>query len=270
MTSSATQPPAEPRPARRLGADEVHIWWMPVETETRWADALISLLSSGEERRRSSFHDAEEGRRWAVARGGLRAVLAAYTGRPPVSLRFCRGTYGKLELEGHQLSFSLTHSGDVAVYALARDRRVGVDAERVVPQRASLLVADTFLSAEASTRLRSQPAERFPREFFRLWTRHEALVKAIGTGLPDGEPDAAAVDWWVRELPFGPEYAAALAIEGGPCRVLLLGLRPQPGSHTPHGQREPSEPRAVNDGSRAVRLQGKGEATVPASDLLTL
>lgn len=240
---------------------------MPVETETRWADALISMLSSDEERRRSSFHDPQQGRRWAVARGGLRAVLADYAGQLPGSLRFYRGPYGKLELEEHALSFSLAHSGDVAVYALARDRRVGVDAERVVPQRASLLVADTFLSAESSTHLRSQPAERFPREFFRLWTQREALGKAIGTGLPDGQPDPAAAGWWVRELPIGPDYAAALAVEGGPCRV-LLGLRPQPGSHTPHRQREPSEPGAVNQRSRAMRLQEKRHATVAASDLL--
>lgn len=271
MTSSATQPPAEPRPARRLGAEEVHVWWMSLETEARCAEALIAALSRDEELRRSSFHDPEEGRRWALARGGLRAVLAAYAGQPPGSLRVCRGPYGKLELGEHPtIAFSLAHSGGVAVYAIARDRRVGVDAERIVRQRASLLVADTFLSTEASTRLRSQPAERFPREFFRLWTRHEALVKAVGTGLPDGDPDPAAAGWWVHELPFGPAYAAALAVEGGPCRVRLFRLRPQPASHAPHGQREPSEPRAVNDGSRAVRLQGKGQATVPASDLLTL
>ena len=242
---------------------------MPLEAETRWADALIGALSPEEQLRRSSFCDPEEGRRWALARGGLRAVLAAYVRQPPRALRLNHGPYGKLELEEHRLSFSVTHS-DIAVYALARDRRVGVDAERIVPQRASLLVADTFLSARSSTHLRNQPAERFPREFFRLWTRHEALAKAVGTGLPDGQPDPTPAGWWVCELPIGDAYAAAVAVEGDACPVLLVRLRPQPGNHAPDRQREPSQPRAVNHRSRAARLEGKGHATVPASDLLTL
>ena len=51
----------------------------------------------------------------------------------------------------------------------------------VDPARASLLVADAFMIARTALDQRSARAAtttRGPREFFRLWTRREALLKA--------------------------------------------------------------------------------------------
>ena len=81
---------------------------------------------------------------------------------------------GKPEVPGERC-LSLSHSGDLAVLALA-DRPVGVDVERIRPVPDAL--AGRVLTEEERTwRGGSEDA------FFFLWTRKEAALKCLGTGV---------------------------------------------------------------------------------------
>jgi 4'-phosphopantetheinyl transferase len=183
-------------------------------------DELRALLSTDERERAARFVRAEDGDRWASARGVLRALLARYADADPRALRFLAGPHGKPALAVPTgLRFNLSHSGDTALIAVALEHEVGVDVE--LPRRAvdHVGIARRVLGeAEAQWLAALDPSER-EREFLRAWVRWEAVLKCRGTGIGGAEQPHTGPDPWVAELPIAPPAAAALAVEHGPCTM---------------------------------------------------
>ena len=96
------------------------------------------------------------------------------------------GPHGKPELvgPGEDIPFNLAHTDGLALLAVAGSGRVGIDAEVV---RFGIEMEDMsrrfFAPAEADEILALAPDARLAA-FFACWTRKEAFVKALGTGLP--------------------------------------------------------------------------------------
>ena len=199
-------------------------------------------------------------------------LLAAYTGEPPDKLQLAFSSYGKPMLRSYALRFSVSHTDELALYAVTREGSVGIDVERVAPERASVLVAGAFLSAAATSHLRSCAPEQRAREFFRLWTRREAFLKAAGTGWSAQtstlENEAATAGWWIHELPVGAGHAAVVAVEGAACLVRLLCLELPFRDATPQPQGQLSDTRAMNHVTSAPGLQSERETPVPSRDRL--
>jgi 4'-phosphopantetheinyl transferase len=221
MPETRWMPPPE-RP--RIAAGTVDVWRADL---ARGGQRECELLSSEERARAARFVRADAGRRWAAARGILRALLGAYADVAPAALRFAEGPHGKPRiaswscgtLGGQRLRFNVSHSGDVALYAVALEREVGIDVE--LPHRAvdHVAIARRIFGEREAERLAGlDPAVR-EREFLRAWVRYEAVVKCRGTGIGGAVDPSAAAEPWVRELDVGPAAAAALAVEGGTCSV---------------------------------------------------
>jgi 4'-phosphopantetheinyl transferase len=184
-----------------LPEGEVHVWLVPLGRGPR------------------------PGERSARTHAALRLVLGGLTGEAPDGLRFERhcghcgdAGHGKPRLAGRtDLEFSISHSGELALIAVAHGRRVGADVERVRRRTDVLAIARGSLSARERHAIESLPAGEGRRaEFFRCWTRKEAYLKALGVGLAGGldtDPDEAA-GWQVSSLPPPPGYMAAVAGEG--------------------------------------------------------
>jgi 4'-phosphopantetheinyl transferase len=156
----------------------------------------------------------------------LRRVLALYLGEEPEGIRLERGEHGKprLAADPGRLAFNLSHSGDLALVAVAADREVGVDVERVKPERDLVALAERALAPEAAAVVREAAEPERARLFYELWTRHEARLKCLGIGLaarPAWPPPPVAVE----NLPIDPGFAAALAVsgEGIPIRCWTFG-----------------------------------------------
>ena len=142
----------------------------------------------------------------------LRALLGRWLERDPAGLRFVLGEHGKPALASGELEFSVSHSGDLVAIAVAEGRAVGIDVERVRDVEEERVADRLFAPAEAEA-LRSLPAAERTSEFFRLWTRKEAYVKALGTGIATGLSEVGE-GWTVVDLPVPPGYAGALAAAG--------------------------------------------------------
>jgi 4'-phosphopantetheinyl transferase len=150
-------------------------------------------------------------------------VLARYLGFAPSSLVLERTPLGKPRLRGSSLRFSLSHSGHVALVALARGHDVGVDVERIRPDVDRWAMVGHVLTARERRQLEGvTPAQR-AHAFLSMWTRKEALLKAAGVGLGIDpalvELDRASLravppalgsaqDWTVVDIPLEGHVAA--------------------------------------------------------------
>ncbi len=164
----------------------------------------------------------------------VRSVLAGYVGCSPETIRI-RREGGRPELATGScpgLSFNLSHSHCLALLAVARNARVGVDLEWVRRGIRVEALARRFFSAAEADRLCALPPTAREAAFFRTWVRKEAYVKALGAGVPAGlarftvpiaeygsprilstelEDDDSAFS--LHDLDLPPGYVGALAVE---------------------------------------------------------
>jgi 4'-phosphopantetheinyl transferase len=165
-----------------------------------------------------------------VSRAALRAVLGACLGEQPRRLTLLEegGKPRLADAPGRELDFSLSHSGGLALLAVARRLRVGIDLERLRAARFLEEVAERFFSEEERGELEPLRGGARRRAWFRLWTRREAAAKAQGLGILEhlGRfPDWSAArqeaeGWQVVDLLPARGYAGALCLEG---RALIAG-----------------------------------------------
>jgi 4'-phosphopantetheinyl transferase len=209
------------RVAAALGDAQVHLWRLPLHEPPCGLGPVLALLDDTESQRYRRFAAPVHARRFAVARAMLRVLLGAYGGHAPAELRFDEGHAGKPRLAAAftnvRLDFNVSHSAEVAVVGIARGLRLGVDVEvvRTVPNHEAIAHGN-FAPAEYE-RLMSLAPERRLAGFFAGWTRKEACVKAIGSGL------SAPLDRF--EVTLDPDAPAALlSIDGSAAAAAAWSL----------------------------------------------
>lgn len=149
--------------------------------------ASAALLSGAERQRASRFAFDRDRRRFIVARAQLRCLLAARLGVRPECVELVHGPRGKPALSRRfadsGLRFNVSHSEEVAVYAFALGREVGIDVEAIRLPRDADDVAARFFSRSEYEAYRALDRRDRPQGFFNCWTRKEAFIKARGDGL---------------------------------------------------------------------------------------
>jgi 4'-phosphopantetheinyl transferase len=212
-----------------LPTGAVHVWHADLSSVD---SDLAGLLSDAELARAERFPRTADGRLWARGRGLLRALLGRYLQRDPRTLRIEPDAHGKPKLLGGPgdaratsgsgsaasptLHFNLSHSGEIAVYALAAGP-VGVDVEVARRPVEALALAGRAFGAEEAKRLAELDPRSREREFLRAWVRHEAALKLLGTGI--GGRRAAQTPPWIGDLEIGPGAAAAVALDAEPSEL---------------------------------------------------
>jgi 4'-phosphopantetheinyl transferase len=121
----------------RLPPREVHIWWADRRAAST---AMESLLDDVERARLSSYRRREDRELFLVACALAKVAIGGYVDRRAADIRFvrtcssCGKPHGKPRLDeasGSAIEFSVSHSGDRTVVALAMGTPVGVDVERI-------------------------------------------------------------------------------------------------------------------------------------------
>ena len=223
--------------------NEVHVW--KVDLSVPWSELHDKAMAATDRQQAMRFRFALDRHRFSVARASLRMILSRYLNRNPATIDFERGAHGKPHLadsdDNRGLRFNVSHSNQLALIAVARDREVGIDIEFRKDDFGTYEVADRFFSAAEINQLKSVSDELRVEAFFNCWTRKEAYIKARGEGLsmPLDEFEVSLVPgtsaelisnvrepqeverWRFEDLYAAPGFAAALAVERGFSRLLL-------------------------------------------------
>ncbi|MEV1026098.1 4'-phosphopantetheinyl transferase superfamily protein [Streptomyces sp. NPDC050264] len=162
---------------------------------------------------------------YSSAHVGLRRLLSAYLDTDPRSLRMgrepcpcCDEPHGRPVLESPDapVHFSLSHSNGMALIGVSTVP-IGVDVEKV-PTAETARVCTPALHPDEQEELAGESAGVV--EFGQLWTRKEAYLKGLGTGLGrplaadylGGDPARRPDSWEVIDVPCGPQHVAAVAL----------------------------------------------------------
>lgn len=239
---SVPQPPQVAIAVPPVGTDEIHVWTFSPQAVPAEAEALVAYLSEHERHRAARMRHVDERHAFIVGRARVRQVLGGYVGQPPAQVDVVTRVDRRPTIAGAPawFDFSFSRCEGAHVCAIGRDRRLGVDVQRVgaVPPGVEGADAPSMTSRQAGIFspddliwLAARLPEHRDAARAELWTKKEAFAKAVGgltlslravevprTG--DGAINASLNArppqgrWLVRRFDAAPGVLGAVAAEG--------------------------------------------------------
>jgi 4'-phosphopantetheinyl transferase len=230
-----------------LRAGEMHVWRFSLDADSSVIEHLSNSLSPDEIERAERFLFDDIRRRFIVCRAAQRAILAAYLGELPHQLRFQYENLGKPSLSAMTgdppILFNLANSKSLGLLGVTQGVELGIDVEKIRAVQRLEGLAQRFFADIEIRQLESIGEEDREQAFFRIWTRKEALLKAVGKGLTfpldqvivsllEAEPcrvvhfgDDDPSTWWLAHLAPQSGYFGAVACRTEPRQIRTWTLR---------------------------------------------
>ncbi len=200
----------------QLHSGQIHLWRFSLDIVPALHQPQLTFLSVDELARADRLLDSQKQQQFTVARSCLRQLLAQYLELSPELVEFSYNGAGKpflTEKIRNNLTFNLSHSGSMAIVAVALDTEVGVDIEKIDCDLNFQAVATRYFSPAEIVQLRKASNFRQRRQFYRIWTAKEAVLKMVGSGFSATEPFAnLAQDCCCKNIFCTANYVSALAI----------------------------------------------------------
>jgi 4'-phosphopantetheinyl transferase len=257
-----------------LTVSEVHAWHGrisgPGSAPGEPCESDLALLSAGERERCRRFVRQADRVRFAAAHAAMRRVLARYLAAGPAEVRFgrtpccqCGSTeHGppRIDWPPTDITCNLSGSDGHWLLAVTRGRPVGSDIE--VPRDINVgQLASGCLTASEQQYLSGHSEDSRLREFYRCWTRKEAVLKACGVGLSSS----------LRELEVAPGLVGPVEVrhrcQAGPDLWIVQDLAAVP---RPAGAYQPGEPAWADEPAgtpaRLTPAAWLGAVAQPAAD----
>lgn len=205
-----------------MSPGELHVWLVHID---KLRDDSLPEATPGELARAARFSGVQQ-RRYLKSHRAMRSILATLTG---AELCFAITERGKPYLASiPELKFNIARSKSMAILAAALDIEVGADIERLHPLTDYMGIAERYLPPTTAAEFAAVFQPDPEREFFRRWTRTEAMLKATGEGLYGAGRELEG-EWTIQEIDAGARYAAAVAAPHPGLQVKLHQLsEPRP------------------------------------------
>lgn len=136
------------------------------------------FLSDEEEKKCARLVREQDRNSYRYRHGMLRQWLSEWSGIGEQTLEITQNVFGKPGAPATKLHFNMSRSGDLCAFAFAASD-IGVDIEVRRDSRPFLNIAGQHYHPDEKAVIISDD------DFFRIWTRKEAVMKAEGSGLND-------------------------------------------------------------------------------------
>jgi 4'-phosphopantetheinyl transferase len=163
-----------------LGKTEVYF----IETKdikSRYAE-LRNFTTSREQLKGDKFYFDEDRETYISCHALLRLILSKKLNIDPLYIPFINGRNTKPGLIGNPIYFNITHTREAFALAISRYYYVGIDLEKSSRNIDFSSVIETVFSKREREFILESPDDSRDR-FFLIWTRKEALLKSLGTGI---------------------------------------------------------------------------------------
>lgn len=203
-----------------IQAPGIELWLVDLlaEAAEHGAPTPGDWLDAAESERAARFHFERDAHRHRASHTALRHLLSQRTGVAAHALRFATGRHDKPRLDMTQApAFNMSHSGRWALIGIGGVAPIGVDIEAPREMDDLMALAErNFTSTECRELLALPEAGRL-RAFLRCWTRKEAVLKAVGSGL--------SIEPGLFEAGTAPERrTTTLPVSGQACEVTVASV----------------------------------------------
>ena len=227
----------------RIESSDVHIWQMQHDVFVKEKHKFSALLSDEEYKKAKSFQFEEDKTRYIICHGFLRILLAGYLKIKPDILKFCYGKFGKPYINNvgaENINFNISYSNNLLLVVISCENKVGIDVEYMREINEMDQIVEAFFTDNEKMFFREVPEDEKISIFFRLWTRKEAFLKGLGTGILKPLDEIEVVSsgktkfvlglgteiikigsWYIKDLKVKKGYSAALALECDPDSIQL-------------------------------------------------
>lgn len=179
-------------------------------------DRLVDTLDDDEKSRAQQLRLPEVRGQFIARRWWRKQVLASHLAIEANTIRIAHDHLGKPTIiapdGAHTWGFSTSHSRGQAVMVIAEHRPIGIDIACPDVRMTEFDTERHFMSPSELDEHQRLPRSRRIENFFRIWTRKEAVLKALGTGLSldprlfDVHSDAVTISPAVLRNPASPRF----------------------------------------------------------------
>ncbi len=215
-----------------LSKDHIDVWLCELKTLSSDTSKLYGILSDDERERANKLKVEDKKQQYVIARGTLRQRLGLLTNINPEDFVFEYLEHGKPVLNNDSrfadITFNISHSYDLALIAISQKQSIGIDIEKINHDSDHQALVTRFFSKAEQAEFNTLSEAIKAKAFCACWTRKEAFIKAIGSGITYGlgnfnvtvDPDIqmpminllkpSEETWSAINLPINDEYMACL------------------------------------------------------------
>ncbi|GFN32185.1 4'-phosphopantetheinyl transferase family protein [Paenibacillus xylaniclasticus] len=200
----------------------LEIYWVRTDDykvsdiEPRW----LHLLDEEEKGVYASYLVESKKLEFIIGRILIKTVMSTSMGCRPEEIVLKKNAYGKPFVEGAKMNFNVSHTSGIVACAFSK-WPIGLDVERMVPP--PYMVMDKAFVSDEMDYVDRQPTEQLKREaFYSIWTRKEAILKALGKGfaispttvkVPVDGSDNWRGEYQLMSFQFHTEYMLSWALK---------------------------------------------------------
>lgn len=173
-------------PKRELTENTALIFTAHLPSLAQNLEELWTFLCDQEKSHADKFINSNLKDKYITSHGLLRYLLAFYIKiEEPQNIQYSINQFGKPFLKDNncRVQFNMSHSKDYAAYIIALDSLVGIDIEWKDKTVNFQEIVDFVLSPSEINIFNKLNSEEQFHAFYNIWTKKEAIIKAIGQGL---------------------------------------------------------------------------------------